>query len=137
MLKNISCLYFSPIAKLWPWKNVIFKVFVFWRYSKTLSLPEFSSMYIPIIKQLSCTADFRNISDNFSNLSVIDTLHDVISICQEANLHKTPSSNSFTLQRRHLLNSFTQQNILDFVTCSPVIESTIALEQLITFGKNN
>ena len=76
-VKNISCLYFSPIAKLWPWKNVIFKVFVFWRYSKTLSLPEFSSMYIPIIKQLSCTADFRNISDNFSNLSVIDTLHDV------------------------------------------------------------
>ena len=61
----------------------------------------------------------------------------LISICQEANLHKTPSSNSFTLQRRHLLSSFTQQNILDFVTCSPVIESTIALEQLITFDKNN
>ena len=36
LLKNIFCLYFSPIAKLWPRKKVIFKVFVFWRYSKTL-----------------------------------------------------------------------------------------------------
>ena len=31
------CLYFSPIAKLWPRKKVIFKVFVFWRYSKILN----------------------------------------------------------------------------------------------------
>ena len=36
-LKNIFCLYFSPIAKLWPRKKVIFKVFVFWKYSKTLT----------------------------------------------------------------------------------------------------
>ena len=35
LLKNIFCLYFSPIAKLWPRKKAIFKVFVFWRYSKT------------------------------------------------------------------------------------------------------
>ena len=38
LLENVFCLYFSPIAKLWPRKKIIFKVFVFWRYSKTLSL---------------------------------------------------------------------------------------------------
>ena len=37
LLKNIFCLYFSPIAKLWRRKK-IFKVFIFWRYSKTLNL---------------------------------------------------------------------------------------------------
>ena len=36
LLKNIVCPYFSPIAKLWSRKKVIFKVFIFWRYSKTL-----------------------------------------------------------------------------------------------------
>ena len=109
-------------------------------------------MYIPIIKQLSCTADFRNISNNFSNLSVTDILCDIfhyfISICQEAELactlanntslttlNKTPSSKSVTLQIRHLLNSFTRKNILNFVTCSPVIELMIVLVQLITFDK--
>ena len=30
------CLSFSPIAKLWSRKKVIFEVFVFWRYSRTL-----------------------------------------------------------------------------------------------------
>ena len=38
LLKNIFCLYFSPIANFWPRKKVIFKVFIFWRYSKTLNL---------------------------------------------------------------------------------------------------
>ena len=37
MLGNVFCLYFSPIKKR-PRKKIIFKVFVFWRYSKTLSL---------------------------------------------------------------------------------------------------
>ena len=36
-VKNIFCLYFSPIVKLWPRKKVIFKVFIFSRFSKTLS----------------------------------------------------------------------------------------------------
>ena len=36
LVKNIFCLYFSPIPKLWSRKKVIFKFFVFWRYSKTL-----------------------------------------------------------------------------------------------------
>ena len=36
VLKNIFCLYSSPIAKLWSRKKVIFKVFVFWRYPTTL-----------------------------------------------------------------------------------------------------
>ena len=36
LVKNIFCLYFSPIPKLWSRKKVIFKVFVFWRYSKAL-----------------------------------------------------------------------------------------------------
>ena len=38
LLKNIFCLYFSPVVKLWPRKKVIFKVFIFSRYSKTLNL---------------------------------------------------------------------------------------------------
>ena len=38
LVKNIFCLYFSPIPKLWSRKKVVFKVFVFSRYSKTLSL---------------------------------------------------------------------------------------------------
>ena len=36
LVKNVFCLYFSPIPKLWSRKKVIFKVFIFWRYSKTL-----------------------------------------------------------------------------------------------------
>ena len=32
-VKNIFYFYFSPIAKLWPRKKVIFKVFVFSKYS--------------------------------------------------------------------------------------------------------
>ena len=36
LVKNILCLYFSPIPKLWSRKKIIFKVFVFRRYSKTL-----------------------------------------------------------------------------------------------------
>ena len=40
LLKNIFCLYFSKIAKLWPRKEVIFRVFVFWRYYKTLKWTE-------------------------------------------------------------------------------------------------
>ena len=32
-----SIIFISPIPKLWSRKKVIFKVFVFWRYSKTLS----------------------------------------------------------------------------------------------------
>ena len=52
LLKNMFRLYFSPIAKLEPRKKVIFEVFVFWRYSKTL-------LYIIVIIQfiylhLSC-----------------------------------------------------------------------------------
>ena len=35
LVKNIFCLCFSPVPKLWSRKKVIFKVF--WRYSKTLS----------------------------------------------------------------------------------------------------
>ena len=35
--RSILCLYFSPIPKLWSRKKVIFKVFVFWRYSKTIN----------------------------------------------------------------------------------------------------
>ena len=35
LVKDIFCLYFSPTPKLWSRKKV-FKVFVFWRYSKTL-----------------------------------------------------------------------------------------------------
>ena len=38
LLKNMFCFYFSAIAKLWPRKKVIFEVFIFWRYSKTLML---------------------------------------------------------------------------------------------------
>ena len=38
LLKNIFCLQFSLIAKtLIKKKKIIFKVFVFWRYSKTLN----------------------------------------------------------------------------------------------------
>ena len=37
LVKNIFRLYFSPIPKLWSRKKVIFKVFVFWRYFKTLN----------------------------------------------------------------------------------------------------
>ena len=37
LLKTIFCLYFSPIVKLWRRKKVIFKVFVFWKYSKNLT----------------------------------------------------------------------------------------------------
>ena len=48
LVKNIFCLYFSPIPKLWSRKKVIFKVFVFWRYSKTLK-------YIKTNKQLLAT----------------------------------------------------------------------------------
>ena len=35
-VKNMFCLSFSPIAKLWSRKKVTFEVFVFWRYSRTL-----------------------------------------------------------------------------------------------------
>ena len=44
LVKNIFCLYFSPIPKLWSRKKVIFKVFVFWRYSKTLKHPLFGTL---------------------------------------------------------------------------------------------
>ena len=36
-VKNIFCLYFSPIPELWSRKKVIFEVFVFWRCSETLN----------------------------------------------------------------------------------------------------
>ena len=58
--KYIFCLDFSPIAKLWPRKKVIFKVFIFWRYSKTLiSLPLcFLSLHILQKYQFSCVQYF-------------------------------------------------------------------------------
>ena len=58
--KKIFCLDFSPIAKLWPRKKVIFKVFIFWRYSKTLiSLPLcFLSLHILQKYQFSCVQYF-------------------------------------------------------------------------------
>ena len=37
LVKNRFCLYFSPIPKLRSRKKSHFKVFIFWRYSKTLS----------------------------------------------------------------------------------------------------
>ena len=57
-LKNIFCFYFSPIVKLWPRKKVIFKVFVFWRYSKTLS-------------------KFKWFSDDFRGLTCLNLIEEV------------------------------------------------------------
>ena len=45
LVKNIFCLYFSPIPKLWTRKKVIFKVFAFWRYFKTLSFSTFHAYF--------------------------------------------------------------------------------------------
>ena len=52
LLKNIFCLYFSPIVKLWPRKKVIFKVFIFSRFSKTLSCR--SDRYSKTLNNMNC-----------------------------------------------------------------------------------
>ena len=59
------------------------------RFDFHVCLPDLSSMHIPTLKQISCTADYRNIVKDFSNLSVIDILHDIdfdylVAVCQEA-----------------------------------------------------
>ena len=41
--KNMICLYFSPVAKLWSRRKVLFENCIFWRYSETLKA--FQSIY--------------------------------------------------------------------------------------------
>ena len=56
-----------------------------------LRLTKSSLIYINTLKQLFCTADFRSPVKDFSNLGVIDVLHDIdlfVSGYQEANLNK-------------------------------------------------
>ena len=112
LLKNIFCLYFSPIAKLWPRKKVIFKVFVSWRYSKTLILREgdlltplssFSAVeVVPILLQclltlsvLPTTLDNASVSSPITLLGSCSLMSDVFQIWKLKNSPLSTKSRLF------------------------------------------
>ena len=70
LVKNIFCLYFSPIPKLWSRKKVIFKVFVFWRYSKILKLLRKVENSYAIVKK-KIIAHFAHFSPHYNFFTLI------------------------------------------------------------------